>query len=70
MRSQISDRAADILATTGVHIGGTDFDRLLDLSTVMPLLGYRHIGTGGHPGAQQRVLRPDHLAFDPPGLHP
>ena len=48
-RSQISDRTTDILATTGVHIGGTDFDRLLDLSTVMPLLGYRHIGTGGRP---------------------
>jgi len=48
-RSQISDRSSDILATTGVHIGGTDFDRLLDLSTVMPLLGYRHIGTGGRP---------------------
>jgi hypothetical chaperone protein len=48
-RSQQGDRTADILATTGVHIGGTDFDRLLDLSTVMPLLGYRHIGTGGRP---------------------
>jgi hypothetical chaperone protein len=48
-RSQISDRTADILATTGVHIGGTDFDRLLDLSTVMPLLGYKHLGTGGRP---------------------
>jgi hypothetical chaperone protein len=42
-----SDRSADILATTGVHIGGTDFDRLLDLATVMPLLGYKHVGTGG-----------------------
>jgi len=41
------DRTADILATTGVHIGGTDFDRLLDLSTVMPFLGYKHVGTGG-----------------------
>ncbi len=48
-RSALSDRTADILATTGVHIGGTDFDRLLDLSTVMPLLGYKHIGTGGRP---------------------
>jgi hypothetical chaperone protein len=48
-RSQIGDRTTDILATTGVHIGGTDFDRLLDLSTVMPLLGYKHIGTGGRP---------------------
>ena len=48
-RSRISDRSADILATTGVHIGGTDFDRLLDLSTVMPLLGYRHMGKGNRP---------------------
>ncbi len=48
-RSAVGDRSADILATTGVHIGGTDFDRLLDLSTVMPLLGYKHIGTGGRP---------------------
>ena len=48
-RAQQSDRVTDILATTGVHIGGTDFDRLLDLATVMPLLGYRHIGTGGRP---------------------
>ena len=46
-RSQVGDRSADILATTGVHIGGTDFDRLLDLSTVMPYLGYKHVGTGG-----------------------
>ena len=45
--SQVDDRSADILATTGVHIGGTDFDRLLDLSTVMPYLGYKHVGTGG-----------------------
>ena len=48
-RSQQRDRTTDILATTGVHIGGTDFDRLLDLATVMPLLGYRHIGTGSRP---------------------
>ncbi len=48
-RSRQTDRSGDILATTGVHIGGTDFDRLLDLSTVMPHLGYRHIGTGNRP---------------------
>lgn len=41
------ERQADVLATTGVHIGGTDFDRLLDLATVMPHLGYKHVGTGG-----------------------
>jgi hypothetical chaperone protein len=49
VRSRMADRTADILATAGVHIGGTDFDRLLDLCTVMPLLGYKHIGTGGRP---------------------
>jgi len=34
-----ASRADDILSTTGVHLGGTDFDRLLSLSAVMPLLG-------------------------------
>ena len=48
-RSALSDRSADVLASTGIHIGGTDFDRLLDLATVMPLLGYKHIGTGDRP---------------------
>jgi hypothetical chaperone protein len=34
------ERRDDILATAGVHIGGTDFDKYLSLSSVMPLLGY------------------------------
>ncbi|BCO29242.1 chaperone protein HscA [Rhodoferax lithotrophicus] len=34
------NRSQDILATRGIHLGGTDFDRLLDLACVMPLLGY------------------------------
>lgn len=38
-RAGKADRTADILATTGVHIGGTDFDRLLAMSRVMPELG-------------------------------
>ncbi len=41
------DRAHDILATRGVHIGGTDFDQRLNLSHVMPLLGFRHTGPDG-----------------------
>ncbi|HSV51451.1 MAG TPA: Hsp70 family protein [Burkholderiaceae bacterium] len=41
------DRAKDVLATTGVHIGGTDFDRKLNLDNVMPQLGLRHIGPQG-----------------------
>lgn len=33
------DRRDDILASTGVHVGGTDFDKYLSLAGVMPLLG-------------------------------
>ncbi len=33
------DRAGDVLANKGVHIGGTDIDRLFSLKSVMPLLG-------------------------------
>ena len=39
-RARATDRKADILATAGVHVGGTDFDRLLSLKKIMPLLGY------------------------------
>lgn len=38
-RSGMADRSGDILATAGVHIGGTDFDRLLAMARVMPELG-------------------------------
>ncbi len=33
------DRAQDILANAGTRIGGTDFDALFSLNTVMPILG-------------------------------
>jgi len=33
------DRKSDILAYSGVHIGGTDFDRRLELNAVLPDLG-------------------------------
>jgi hypothetical chaperone protein len=33
------DRKHDVLATAGVHVGGTDFDTALSLAAVMPLLG-------------------------------
>ncbi len=39
-RRVLDDRQADILATGGVHIGGTDFDKQLSLAGVMPLFGY------------------------------
>jgi len=34
------DRKGDVLANTGVHVGGTDFDRLFSIARVMPELGY------------------------------
>jgi hypothetical chaperone protein len=34
-----ADRVSDILANDGVRIGGVDFDRLLSLGSLMPLLG-------------------------------
>jgi hypothetical chaperone protein len=39
-RRNQAERQSDILATGGVHIGGTDFDKQLSLSGVMPLFGY------------------------------
>lgn len=39
-RARRPDRKADILACTGVHIGGTDFDRLLSMKSLMPYLGF------------------------------
>lgn len=40
-RAKAADRKDDILASTGVHVGGTDFDRLLSVAHVMPELGYK-----------------------------
>lgn len=38
-RALKADRRDDILASGGVHVGGTDFDKYLSLGGVMPLLG-------------------------------
>jgi hypothetical chaperone protein len=39
-----ASRTGDVLANLGVHIGGTDFDSLLSMAAVMPLLGYKSAG--------------------------
>jgi len=39
-RRGLDNRHDDILATGGVHVGGTDFDKQLSLQGVMPLFGY------------------------------
>jgi hypothetical chaperone protein len=38
-RRERTDRDRDVLANAGVRVGGTDFDRALNVATVMPLLG-------------------------------
>lgn len=35
------DRSSDILANTGIRVGGNDFDKDLSLATVMPEIGYK-----------------------------
>jgi hypothetical chaperone protein len=35
-----TDRTSDILANTGVRVGGNDFDKELSLAAIMPELGY------------------------------
>lgn len=35
-----ADRSSDILANTGVRIGGNDFDKALSLAAIMPHIGY------------------------------
>jgi hypothetical chaperone protein len=46
-RAALRDRQNDILATSGIHVAGTDYDRKLSLEEVMPLLGFRHRGPHG-----------------------
>lgn len=36
-----TDRSSDILANTGVRVGGNDFDKDLSLAAIMPEIGYR-----------------------------
>ena len=57
-RAKLADRQADILANDGIRVGGTDFDRILSLSDVMPHLGYLS-PTGGGKG-----LMPRHYFLD------
>ncbi len=46
---QTVDRRADVLANHGLHLAGTDFDRAINLATIMPVLGYNGDGPGGRP---------------------
>jgi hypothetical chaperone protein len=54
-RAKAADRGGDILATAGVHIGGTDFDRLLSMARIMPELG---LGTRTRDGKRHLPVAP------------
>ncbi|MDB5588294.1 MAG: Hsp70 family protein [Devosia sp.] len=56
-RSKKPQRADDILATAGVHVGGTDFDRLLSVAKVMPELG---LGSETRDGKRYLPVAPYH----------
>jgi len=55
-----TERKQDILANTGVHIGGTDLDLKLSLEQVMPLFGYK---------TQTRSLFPGDAILDLPSTY-
>ncbi len=56
------ERKADILANHGVHIAGTDFDRRIELASILPLLGYGALGPS-IDGAPPREV-PSAVYFD------
>ncbi len=58
------DRRDDILANHGVHIAGTDFDRTVNLTAIMPALGYGSAGPRRPHRAVERLLRTCDLAPD------
>jgi hypothetical chaperone protein len=56
------DRKADILANHGVHVAGTDFDRRVELSAILPAYGFGAMGPG-NGGAPAREV-PSGVYFD------
>ena len=50
-RSKAFDRRGDVLGTSGIHVGGTDFDRVFSIAEVMP-----HFGLGSTTSDGKRHL--------------
>jgi hypothetical chaperone protein len=61
-RAARTDRKDDILASHGVHIAGTDFDRRIELAGILRALGYGAYGPGV-AGAPPREV-PSGVYFD------
>jgi hypothetical chaperone protein len=56
------DRKGDILASHGVHIAGTDFDRHIELAAILPTCGYRSHGPARRGESPREV--PSKVYFD------
>lgn len=61
-RAARAERREDILASHGVHVAGTDFDRRVALAHLMPPLGYRALGPARAGQAPREV--PSAVYFD------
>jgi hypothetical chaperone protein len=61
-RRERIDRKDDILASHGVHVAGTDFDRRVELDAILPSCGYRALGPSlrGQPAREV----PSRVYFD------
>ncbi len=57
-----AERRDDILGNHGVHLAGTDFDRHVELASILPLLGYR-ARRPARPGEAPREV-PSAVYFD------
>lgn len=57
-RAKQSDRSGDILGRSGVHVGGTDFDRSFSIAQAMPSLGYNVLI------GEKQLPMPRHLFHD------
>jgi len=66
-RKEQSERKSDILASHGVHIAGTDFDRRIELAAILPWLGYGALGPS-IDGAPAREV-PSAVYFDLASWH-
>ena len=61
-RAPAEDRRGDILASHGVHVAGTDFDRRIALTSILPEFGYRGLRPAA-PGETAREV-PSAIYFD------
>jgi hypothetical chaperone protein len=57
-RKAARDRSADVLASHGVHVAGTDFDREVNLAAIMPALG---LGSAGRSESGALVQVPNSI---------